>query len=561
MNNPEGRDGARPGAVPRPGLAGLDPESGVPVSWNPGRNPRGVGAGALLATSAGLWVGSDTEYIGNFQYRRPRIAFFPVEGGMAPPTDGRWTLPANLYQGGRTAVSGDASLTRRWHTGSAIETTDAVSGSGVAWDQVRGAFVVDGSLFYGAADGLMYRRTWTEQAASGRRNSSTLQRPVLEHHRHRLREQCLSRKPTEPVRQRARRRHGHGVPVGSHRVHPIRVEPAVLALVQPRQRHRRSETQRVAGAVMPMTCVGCSSPTATCGTPMVPGPQPSALNGVALVPGSTQLMGGPTVDGVDWRSRALFAGPGPQPPANVLPDARFAISCTQLTCSFDASTSADPDGTITSYRWTFSDGATASGVSARPRFASAARTRRAHGYGQPRRRRKPSSDITVSAGNVAPTSASALRAQTCRARSTGPDPSTATGHRRVRVEFGDGRTPLESDHDARRTPAPAPTRLASRSGRRRSANDAGASVSVTAAPGDHRLPRVANRAGDIHDRDHRHACAERSRRRPAPVRNRQLADTDDPRASGMDRGGRQTAGTMVTVSGRGTATAADSDRR
>src|SRR5699024_517949 len=43
MNNPRGRDVPRTGAVPRPSLAALDPRTGIPLGWNPGRNPRGYG--------------------------------------------------------------------------------------------------------------------------------------------------------------------------------------------------------------------------------------------------------------------------------------------------------------------------------------------------------------------------------------------------------------------------------------------------------------------------------------------------------------------------------------
>ncbi|WP_430667240.1 PKD domain-containing protein [Jatrophihabitans telluris] len=49
--------------------------------------------------------------------------------------------------------------------------------------------------------------------------------------------------------------------------------------------------------------------------------------------------------------------------ANQPPTAAFTASCPTLTCSFDAGNSSDPDGTITSYAWTFGDGTTGSGAS------------------------------------------------------------------------------------------------------------------------------------------------------------------------------------------------------
>ncbi|MBV1853103.1 malectin domain-containing carbohydrate-binding protein [Catellatospora tritici] len=97
MNNSSGGDSAQQGAVARPGLAALEPVSGVPQTWNPGRHPRGVGASALYATADGLYVGSDTEYIGNFDYMRGRIAYFPLAGGYTPPAGVVGDLPTDVH--------------------------------------------------------------------------------------------------------------------------------------------------------------------------------------------------------------------------------------------------------------------------------------------------------------------------------------------------------------------------------------------------------------------------------------------------------------------------------
>jgi len=55
---------------------------------------------------------------------------------------------------------------------------------------------------------------------------------------------------------------------------------------------------------------------------------------------------------------------------NAPPVASFTFSCSGLTCSFNASGSSDPDGTITSYAWTFGDGATGSGATASRTYAA-----------------------------------------------------------------------------------------------------------------------------------------------------------------------------------------------
>ncbi|WP_162802272.1 PKD domain-containing protein [Ornithinimicrobium murale] len=96
-NNMNGRDFPAIGSVPRPGLTGLDGASGVPLSWNPARHPRGVGAEAFTSTEAGLWMGSDTLWVGKFDYRRARLAFFPTDGGYDLGSGNTGELPSNVY--------------------------------------------------------------------------------------------------------------------------------------------------------------------------------------------------------------------------------------------------------------------------------------------------------------------------------------------------------------------------------------------------------------------------------------------------------------------------------
>ena len=75
LDHPYGYDFAGEGSVSRPGIGSIDPVTGKATAWNPTRT-RGVGAKALYATPAGLWVGSDTTKFGGEYHAR--IAFCPL---------------------------------------------------------------------------------------------------------------------------------------------------------------------------------------------------------------------------------------------------------------------------------------------------------------------------------------------------------------------------------------------------------------------------------------------------------------------------------------------------
>lgn len=125
FNNTFGRDSAGAGAVPRPGIAALDLRTGVPLDWNAGRNPRGVAAYELHATPSGLWVGHDTDWIGNRRYNRGKMAFFPLDGGYRLADDRAPVLPGTAYLAAQQRGDGGRVLHRVNAGGPLISSQDA----------------------------------------------------------------------------------------------------------------------------------------------------------------------------------------------------------------------------------------------------------------------------------------------------------------------------------------------------------------------------------------------------------------------------------------------------
>ncbi|HEX5739964.1 MAG TPA: hypothetical protein VFY17_00235, partial [Pilimelia sp.] len=150
LNNPLGDNRAAPGAVGRASIAALDPASGLPQRWNPGRNPRGYGVDELHLTREGLWMGSDTAYVGAKEWRRERIAFFP-RGDL--PVHPRTTpsLPGDVYQ-----LAAGGARARRYDGAHVVGAPRPIT---VPADLGRAtaAFWVGGTLFH-VTDGVLHRR-------------------------------------------------------------------------------------------------------------------------------------------------------------------------------------------------------------------------------------------------------------------------------------------------------------------------------------------------------------------------------------------------------------------
>jgi len=143
-----GRSGAGPGAVPRRGIAALDPANGLPLSWNPSRD-RGRAVWDLVATPGGLWVGNDTDQIGHEFHAR--IAFFPLAGGKPVPQPAPLDLPVDVHL--ISPLSNPDQLVRRPDfNGTTAGPASVVPGGGTGWSALRGGFVADGKLYAPRSD-------------------------------------------------------------------------------------------------------------------------------------------------------------------------------------------------------------------------------------------------------------------------------------------------------------------------------------------------------------------------------------------------------------------------
>jgi len=159
-NNPFAGDAAGPGAVSRQGLAALDPVNGLPFRWNPRRSVLGGSfRGAFLATSQGLWHGTDTDWVGTPAETHFKLSFFPLAGGttIAPTNTG--TLPGTLFSLPATGSS-PTNLTRRTFDGTTAGNPTVLPTPNVNWTSTRGTFMIRGTLYTGSQNGTLSARSF-----------------------------------------------------------------------------------------------------------------------------------------------------------------------------------------------------------------------------------------------------------------------------------------------------------------------------------------------------------------------------------------------------------------
>jgi hypothetical protein len=153
QNNPTARDAAGQGAVSRPGIAALNTVNGIPYTWNPTRT-RGVGVKDMLATNAGLFVGSDTSTFGGETHNR--VAFVPLSSGQNLPVDRPLALPGDVYR----VASGQSQLTRTSFNGTSITSGPTNVPNGPGWGNSVGAFMINGMLYTAYSNGNFTKQTF-----------------------------------------------------------------------------------------------------------------------------------------------------------------------------------------------------------------------------------------------------------------------------------------------------------------------------------------------------------------------------------------------------------------
>ncbi|SNU02470.1 hypothetical protein SAMN06298212_1381, partial [Ruaniaceae bacterium KH17] len=347
MNNALGNDWAAPGAVPRSGISAVDPATGVPMKWNPGRVPRGTAVFSILATSRGIWIGSDTDYISvNPAYKRPKIAYFPYEGGYEATATTTPELPASVYvgRGGLGSPSNfPVTSVASWDFDGSTASAESAKSTAIDWSTVRGAFTVGDKLYVGTPNTLRV-------ASFDGKNIGTLSEvnpyndPKWMNWPNGSGGTYNGNKPNfygtlSSVRGMFYDGGYLYYTTGSSTLYKIGFSPD-------------------SGIVAPAaTAVSSSLNFSDVSGMFVDGDKlyhvrrsTGALYSIgwngSTTTGSATLVNGPSNGGRNWEGRALFLG---QTEANKPPVASFTSSCVGLTCTLDGSGSSDPDGEITAW--------------------------------------------------------------------------------------------------------------------------------------------------------------------------------------------------------------------
>jgi len=351
QNNPSAGDTAGQGAVSREGIAALNPVNGMPYSWNPTR-ARGVGVQDMLATSDGLYVGSDTELLGHTTGNtyHARIAYLPLASGNKLPQLQTNTLPVTLFK----VLSGASTLTKQNFTGTAAGSTTTVP-TGPGWSTTTGAFMVNGVLYKANNDGSLSKMTFDGTTYGPATAVNTADAIVNQTDWHTdvktITSLFYSNGFIYYTKSGVNALYRRGFEVEDGVVGQQRFSTTTSGI-----NYSNVRGAFVAGGKMfySLAAGGLFSVTWN-------------QAGHAAVAGSITQIGT-----ANWATRAFFPLQTDPGAFNDAPVANASITCNQLQCSFDASASSDSEGGALTYDWDFGDGtAHGTGVSATHTYSSA----------------------------------------------------------------------------------------------------------------------------------------------------------------------------------------------